>query len=100
MIHALDFSDPNVFAPAKFTNFSIIINIILPIITAGAALIFLARILTASFKILTHGDVSQEIEKAKNSIAFAVLGLIIVITSFLAVSIIGKMLGISNILPY
>ena len=99
MVYAVDISDPNIFTPAKFTTLSTLLNIILPLITAGAALIFLAIILSASFKILTHGDSPEAIKKAQSSIVFAVLGLIVVIISFLAVKLIGKMLGITNILP-
>lgn len=99
MIYAVDISDPNIFAPAKFTNLSTILNLILPLATGGAALLFLAVILSASFKILTHGDSPEAIKKAQSSIAFAVLGLIVVIISFLTVNLIGKMLGITSILP-
>lgn len=99
MIYAIDISDPNVFKPAKFANFSTLINLILPLLTAGAALLFLIIFLSAAFRILTHGDNPEDIKKAQHTIAFAVLGLIVVIASFLAVNLIGKMLGVANILP-
>lgn len=99
MIYAIDISNPNIFAPAKFTNLSVLLNLILPLTTGGAALLFLVIILSSSFKILTHGDSPEEINKAQKSIAFAILGLIVVIISFLVVKLIGKMLGVTNILP-
>ncbi|MFN4212592.1 MAG: hypothetical protein ACK4FL_01345 [Microgenomates group bacterium] len=99
MIYAINISDPNVFKPAIFSNFSTLINLILPLATAGAALLFLVMFFSAAFKILSHGDSPEEIKKAQNTIAFAVLGLIVVIVSFLAVNLIGKMLGVTNILP-
>ncbi len=99
MVYAIDISDPNVFKPAKFTNVSVFLNLILPLATAGASVIFLVIILSAAFKIITHGDSPEEIKKSQQTIGFAVLGLIIVIVSFLAVKLIGKMLGVTNISP-
>ncbi len=99
MTYAIDMSDPSVFKPAKFGNVATLLNLILPLITAGAALLFLLMILLAAFRIITHGDKPDEIKKSKQTITFAVLGLIIVVISFLAVQLVGRLLGIANLLP-
>jgi heme/copper-type cytochrome/quinol oxidase subunit 2 len=97
MIYAIDLSTN--FAPAKFTNIATLLNIILPLLTLGAVVIFLFVIIKASFNILTHGDEPKVIEKSKITFGIAIIGLIIVIVSFLAVNLIGRLLGINNLLP-
>jgi branched-subunit amino acid transport protein AzlD len=97
MVYAIDLS--NNFAPAKFTNIATFLNIILPMLTLGAGIIFLVVIIMASFNILTHGDKPDIIKKSQATFGLAVLGLILVIISFLAVNLIGRLLGIQNLLP-
>ena len=56
MVYAVRFDDPNTFAPAKFSTISAILNIIIPLLTAGAAVFFLFTALMAAFKIMTNGE--------------------------------------------
>lgn len=97
MVYGIDISQN--FPPAKFTNIATFLNIILPLLTIGAGVIFLIVIITASFNILTHGDKPEVIKKSQATFGLAILGLIIVIVSFLAVNLIGRLLGIQNLLP-
>lgn len=90
--------DSTTFPAAKLTTVSQLMNVILPILMAGAALIFLAMLLYAAFNILTNGDNPEALKKAYTSIATAALGLIIVVASFLIVRLIGALLQ-TNILP-
>jgi len=96
MVYAIDISQN--FAPAKITTIATLLNVILPLITAGAALIFLVMALLGAFNVLTHGDNPEAVSKGYGTITFAVLGLLIVIGSFVAIRIIGNMLHI-DILP-
>jgi hypothetical protein len=93
MIYALDINQNN-FAPAKITNFATILNVVLPLLQAGAALLFLAMLLQAGFTWITAGDKAENLAKAQKKIIFAVLGLVIVVFSYLFVKIIGYMLKI------
>lgn len=97
MVYALTI-DPTTFPAAKIDNISKILNLVLPLALSGAGLIFLVMTLYAGFNILTHGDNPDALKKAYGSIATAVLGLIIVIVSFLAIQLIGKLLN-TNLLP-
>ncbi|MGB9707133.1 MAG: hypothetical protein ACPL1D_00025 [Microgenomates group bacterium] len=97
MVYGIDLSEN--FAPAKFTSIATFLNVILPLLTLGAGIIFLVVIIIASFNILTHGDKPDIIKKSQATFGLAVLGLIIVIVSFLAVNLIGRLLGIQNLLP-
>ncbi len=99
MVHAIDISETGVFAPNKFGTISVFLNILLPLATTAAAIIFLFMMLSAALSIITHGDNPEAIKKAQHSMGFAVLGLAIVIFSFLFVRLLGKILGVTEILP-
>ena len=96
MVYALDISQN--FAPAKITTIATLMNVVLPILTTGAGLIFLVMALYGAFNLLTHGDNPEAVKKAYGIITYAVIGLLIVIGSFVAVRVIGNMLHV-DILP-
>jgi len=93
MVYAIDITENN-FAPAKITSVAGLMKVILPLLVLGAGLFFLVILLQAAFKILTAGDNKEAISKAQKTIFFAVLGLIVVVSSFLLVKLIGVILGI------
>jgi len=96
MVYAIDISEN--FAPAKITTIATLLNVVLPLLTTGAGLIFLVMALLGAFNLLTHGDNPEAVKKAYGTITYAVLGLLIVIISFVAVRLIGSMLKV-DILP-
>ena len=98
MIYAIEINSQT-FAPAKITSISTLLNVVLPLLTTGAGLIFLVMALFGAFNLLIHGDNPEAVKKAYGTITYAVLGLLIVIGSFIAVRLIGKMLNIENVLP-
>ena len=91
MVYALTI-DSTSFPAAKITNISQIVNLALPLAMTGAGLIFLVITLKAAFDILTHGDNPDALKKAYSSIANAVLGLIIVVGSYLVIKLLGVIL--------
>jgi hypothetical protein len=91
--------DSTSFPAAKVKNIGQIVSLALPLAMTGAGLIFLAITLFAAFNILTHGDNPDALKKAYASITTAVLGLIIVITSFLAIKLIGALIIGQSIIP-
>jgi hypothetical protein len=98
MVYGLEINPTN-FAPAKISNLGTILNVVLPLLQAGAALLFLATLLQAGFTWVTAGDKPENIAKARKKIFFAIIGLLIVVLSFVFVKIISYMLGINN-LPF
>lgn len=82
------------FAPAKIENIGQIVNLALPIMMTGGAIIFLVMALYGAFLFLTNGANPEGLKKARSTIIFAVIGLIIVVVSFVAVQILGKLLGV------
>lgn len=94
MVFAIDINPEN-FAPAKISNLATILNVILPLLQVGAALIFLVMLLQAAFAWITAGDKAENLAKARKMMIFAVIGLLIVVLSFVLVKIIGYMLKIN-----
>jgi len=92
MVYALEIN-PTSFPAAQFSDVSKILNLLLPLVLAGAGLIFLVMLLKAAFDILSHGDNPDILKKAYGSIATSVIGLFLVIFSFVAVRLIGKIIG-------
>jgi hypothetical protein len=94
MVYAINIADPNVNPLAKFSNFSTLLNVILPIITAGASLVCLAIMLLSAYKIIVGGDNPETIKKSQAAIVYAGFGLVFVIASYLIVKLIGRILGV------
>ena len=97
MVYAIEINSQT-FTPAKVTSIATLLNVVLPLLTTGAGLIFLVMALFGGFNLLTHGDNPEAVKKAYGTISYAILGLLIVIGSFVAVRIIGSMLNV-DILP-
>ncbi|PIP14799.1 hypothetical protein COW98_04640 [Candidatus Roizmanbacteria bacterium CG22_combo_CG10-13_8_21_14_all_35_9] len=92
MIYALEIN-VTTFPTARLSNIGQLMNLLLPLVLAGAGLIFLVMLLKAAFDILSHGDNPDALKKAYGAIATSVIGLFIVIFSFVAVQLIGKIIG-------
>lgn len=97
MVYAFEINETT-FPAAKITSFGPLINLALPLALTGAGLIFLVITLKAAFDILTHGDNPDALKKAYASITTAVLGLIIVVASYLVIQLLGVVLK-TNIIP-
>ena len=102
MVYAIEINPTNFpnFAPGKIATVPSLMKIILPLIMTAVAVFFLIILLKAAFKILTAGENKEVVAKAQKTISFAVLGLILIVSSFLLVRIIGKILRIESILPF
>lgn len=88
MIQAFEINSTT-FPAAKITGIPQLVNLGLPIATAVASIIFLVTLLYAGFNIITHGDNPEALKKAYSTMVMAVVGLLIVISSFLAVKLLG-----------
>lgn len=98
MVYAINIEES--FAPAKnFNDLGDLVNIGLNFVMLGAGLIFLVMLFQGAFILLTQGSSADGVKKAYGTITFAVIGLIVVIFSFLAVKLLGRLLGVDNILP-
>ena len=93
MVFAIEVNQNN-FAPAKILSVGTLMTVILPLVILVMALVFLVVLFRSAFQILTAGDNKEAVSKAQKTISFAVLGLVLVVTSFLLVRIIGMILKV------
>ncbi len=78
----------------KFSSVASLINIFSPILISGGAMLFLVMTLMAGFDVLTAAGSPEKILKAQKTFMFAIVGLVIVISSYLIVKLLGVVLGI------
>lgn len=95
MVYALNISDKNVNPIAKFSDFSKITNAIVSLFVILAALAFVFIMLSGAYTFMTSGADAEKVKQAQKTFKFAIIGLLVVLTSFLIVKLIEFMLGIS-----
>lgn len=76
--------------PALFVN---IVNALLGL--SGAAALFL--VIYSGIKLITSGGEAKQVEGARHTLTYAVLGLVIVLTSFIIINIISTVTGLGCI---
>ncbi len=94
MVYALDISTMTDFAPTKITNIGQIVNLVLPLMMLGGVAIFFIMFLMAGFRWITSGGNPEEMKKIQSQMSSALVGMIIVIASYVVVKLIGVMLNI------
>ena len=97
MVYAFTINSAS-FPAAKISSVGQIVNLVLPLAMSGAGLIFLVITLKAALDILRNGDNPDALKKAYGSMVTAVIGLVIVIASFLVIQLLGVVLK-TNIIP-
>jgi hypothetical protein len=71
-----------------------LLNLIVPLATLGAVLLFGGMLVLMAYRILTAGSDADQVTKAKATATYAVFGLIVVIAAFLIVKLLEFVLGI------
>jgi len=97
MVYALTIGPDN-FTPAKFTTIATLINVILPLLLLGGAIIFLVMALYGAFIWITAGGGQENLTKAQKIFTSSIIGIIIVVFSFVLVKLIGRILKV-DIIP-
>lgn len=87
------FQNPGV-EPATTTRFTDIITNLITILTIFAGLAFLLWFVVGALTWIMAADHADKLERAKNQMSSALVGLIIVILTFSVVYLIGQILGI------
>lgn len=92
---AVDFSQPSVNPVAQFGNLSKLLNQVLPTVMVVASLVCLAILLTGSFTYVTSSGEPEKIKKARNTITYSIMGLILIFLSYLMVQVVSYITGIT-----
>ncbi len=94
MVYAINLADPAVNPGAKFTSISTLINIIIPLLMTGAGILFLIMLMLGAFTYLTSAGQQEKLKKAGQTFTYAILGLVIIVSSYILVKIIGIVLKV------
>jgi hypothetical protein len=78
----------------KLKTLADLVNFIIPLLTVIAALLFGGMLLFAAFNFLTAGSDAEKIDKARNTMTFAVVGLLVILAAFTIVKLLEFVLNI------
>lgn len=92
-VYAIDIQD---YPIAKVGSVATLVNLILPILVLGASLGLLIMLLYGAFTILTAAGEKERMAKARKIISFSILGIIIILASFLLIRLINTILNINS----
>ncbi|MBI2640989.1 hypothetical protein HYW87_00105 [Candidatus Roizmanbacteria bacterium] len=90
---------PTLFPPAKIASFAILLNVLIPIIFSGAALVFLVMMLYAGFNLVRAQGDPEKFKKTQEIMKYSVVGLVVVIASYLAVKLLAIILKVDTKVP-
>lgn len=91
---AVDFSQPNVNPVAKFGNLSKLLNQVLPTLMIVSSLVCLAMLLVGAFSYVTSSGEQEKTQKARKTITYSILGLVLIFLSYLLVTVVSYITGI------
>lgn len=76
------------FPPAQVATIANLMNVVIPLLNIGAAILLLLILLYGAFTWITAGGNPENLKRAQKIITFAVFGLFIVLLSYLGVKLI------------
>ncbi len=85
---------PSTFPAARFTDLGTLVNIIAPVLTVGAAILFGVMMVMVGIRILNAGANKDEISKAGSTATWAITGLLIIISAYLVIKLLEFILGV------
>lgn len=88
-------SSPEGEDPATLKDLEVIFARIIRIVAQIAALALFVMLVVGGFKLLTSRGDPQKSEEAKNTMTYAVIGLTVIVASWLILKILGDFLGIN-----
>jgi len=95
MVYAqINLADPSRNPVAKFSSIGMLINVIVPLIMTVGALSFLVMLLFGAFTYLTSEGSPEKLKKAQSILLFSVVGLLLMVASFIIVRLIGYVLKV------
>lgn len=97
-VYALNIADKTKNPLARIGDIGTLLNVLIPLMMVGAGLIFLVMLLAGAFTFLTSGGNPENLKKAQGTLFAAVLGLFVVIISYLVVKLLGFFFNIT--LPF
>ena len=97
-VYALDFSDATTNPVAKFSSISSFTNIVIPLMMLAGGFASLAMLLLGAFRYITSSGNPEKLAKAQSVMLYAVMGIFLMVISFVLIKIIGFILNV-DIMP-
>ncbi|MFH0773721.1 MAG: hypothetical protein V1922_05425 [bacterium] len=91
----VDFSKTAVNPIAKFDSITTFVNLVLPIMMIMGGLVTLSMLILGAYRYITSEGNPEKISKAQSVFIYAVLGLFLVVASFILTKIIGYVLKVN-----
>lgn len=79
--------EPSTFPAARFTNIGTMVNLISPILTIAAAILFGVMLIRVGLLILTAGSDKEKIAKSGQTATWAIVGLTVVLAAYLIIKL-------------
>lgn len=90
----VNFGDSSVNPIAKFDSISTFTNLVIPLMMIGGGFITLTMLLYGAFTYLTSEGNAEKVKKSQSIIVYAVMGLFLVVASFVFTKIIGVIFNV------
>ncbi|MCX6730748.1 MAG: pilin [Candidatus Roizmanbacteria bacterium] len=90
----VNFSQTSVNPIAKFDSITTLVNLVLPIMMLVGGFITLGMLLLGAYRYLTSEGNPEKVSKAQSVIMYAILGLFLIVASFVLTRIIGYILKV------
>lgn len=90
----VNFGDKTVNPVAKYSSITGLVNLLLPIMMIAGGLITLTMLLLGAYRYLTSEGNPEKISKAQSVFIYAIIGLFLMVGSFVLTKIIGYVLKV------
>ena len=85
---------------ATLQGFQCLLANVLSIFLTVVGIAAFIMLVMASFRLLVSGGNSQNVEKARNSVTYAVIGLVVAVSAFIILNLIADFTGVRTILEF
>lgn len=92
----VDFSNKDINPVAKFDSVAVFVNLIIPLMLIVGGFVTLSMLLLGAFRYITSEGNPEKISKAQSVMLYAVLGLFLMVASFVLTKIIGSVLQVKS----
>jgi heme O synthase-like polyprenyltransferase len=94
MVFALDITNETINPIAKFSDIGSLVNPLISLFVILISLVFVFIMLSGAYTFMTAGGDAEKVKQAQKTFKYALIGLIVVLVSFLIVKLIERFLGI------
>jgi hypothetical protein len=91
----VDFGNKDINPIAKYSSIGSFTDVIIPLMMIAGGLISLIMLLLGAYKYLTSEGNPEKISKAQSTIIYAIIGLFLIVASFILTKVIGWVLQVN-----